>query len=167
MKTESENTLTNVQIDDAEWLETINDLLAFCDDVAAAVSDAIGKPLGEVSLLFCDNEGIRRLNLSYRGKDKPTNVLSFPAGPVPAPPGHGVFLGDIAIARETVVEEAVEQGKPVRDHTAHMIVHGLLHLLGYDHETPEEAEAMEGLELTILGALGIENPYLLRTTEPV
>lgn len=164
MKTGPES--ANVQVGDPEWHTAIGDLPALCNEIFRAVSAVTEAPIGEVGLLFCNDDAIRRLNATYRGKDKPTNVLSFPAGPGPAQPGQPTFLGDIAVARETVLAEASEQKKTVRDHTAHMIVHGLLHLLGHDHEEPREADVMENLERRILESLRIENPYLLRVAEP-
>jgi len=129
--------------------------------VQAAAQEADGAlPEGaEVSILFTDDAHIRTLNAEWRGKDKPTNVLSFPAGP--AFPG-GVqppILGDIVLARETILREADEQAKPFEDHLCHLIVHGFLHLLGYDHETDDEAEAMEAMERQILEGLAIADPY--------
>ena len=107
----------------------------------------------EVSLLLCDDSRIRALNRDFRGLDKPTNVLSFPA-----PGGQGI-LGDIAVAYETVAREAEEENKPFRDHYAHMIVHGLLHLMGHDHEDDAEAEEMETIERAALRRMGIADPY--------
>jgi len=113
----------------------------------------------ELSLVFTDDGNIRRLNAEWRGKDKPTNVLSFPAFPVrlgdPLPP----MLGDIVLAFETVEREAGDEGKPFRAHLAHLIVHGFLHLLGYDHEREQDAEEMEGAERRILARLAIPDPY--------
>lgn len=110
----------------------------------------------ELSVVFTDDASIQILNAEWRGKDKPTNVLSFPvkAGAQPGP-----MLGDIIIARETVEREAREEGKPLENHLAHLVVHGFLHLLGYDHETDAEAEVMEGREREILHALAIPDPY--------
>jgi probable rRNA maturation factor len=110
----------------------------------------------EVSLLFCDDARIQELNRNFRGQDKPTNVLSFPS-----PDSHETahFIGDIAVAYETVAREAQEQGKTLKQHCRHMIVHGFLHLLGYDHEEEAEAEAMEAMEIHILRRLGVDNPY--------
>ncbi len=110
----------------------------------------------EVSLLFCDDARIQELNRDFRGQDKPTNVLSFPS---PDPLETARFIGDIAVAYETVAREAQEQGKTLKQHCGHMIVHGFLHLLGYDHEEEAEAEAMEAMETRILRRLGVDNPY--------
>jgi len=113
----------------------------------------------ELSLLFTDDAHIRVLNRDWRGKDKPTNVLSFPAFQIapgdPVPP----MLGDIALAFETVRDEARLEDKPFDHHLSHLIVHGLLHLLGHDHEDEEEAEAMEALERAVLARLAIPDPY--------
>ena len=105
----------------------------------------------EVSILLTDDGAIRLLNKQYRGKDKATNVLSFPMG--------GEVLGDIVIAFETMMAEAVAMNVPAQDHFTHLLVHGVLHLLGHDHEAEEQAETMENLEISILSSLGVENPY--------
>jgi probable rRNA maturation factor len=120
----------------------------------------LGKDPRGVTILFTSDADMRVLNKDWRGKDKPTNVLSFPATPMPIPPGEIQHLGDIALAFETVSAEAKEQQKPFENHVAHLIVHGLLHLLGLDHETDDEAEAMEARERDILDSLGIPDPYL-------
>ena len=112
----------------------------------------------EVSLLLCDDARIREINRDWRGLDKPTNVLSFPAAPR-AMLAKSAAVGDIAIAYETVAREAVDEAKSFRDHYMHMVLHGFLHLLGYDHETDAEAEEMEGLEISILAGLGVADPY--------
>jgi probable rRNA maturation factor len=112
----------------------------------------------EVSVLLCDDARIREINHEWRGLDKPTNVLSFPAAPKDAL-ARSPLVGDIAVAFETVCREAADEGKSLGDHYAHMITHGFLHLVGYDHETDEEAEQMEALEIRILGELGIPDPY--------
>ena len=113
----------------------------------------------ELSLLFTDDAHIRVLNRDWRGKDKPTNVLSFPAFPIA--PGDAVppMLGDIALAFETVAAEAALEQKPFDHHLTHLIVHGLFHLLGHDHEDDAEAEAMEALERAALARLAIPDPY--------
>lgn len=112
---------------------------------------------GDVSLLLGDDAAIADLNERFRGKQGPTNVLSFP--PPSSNRGPSGFLGDIALAAETIVQEADFQGKRFEHHAAHLAVHGFLHLLGYDHHEPAEAEAMEARERVILASLGIEDPY--------
>ena len=112
----------------------------------------------EVSLLLCDDARIREINRAWRGLDKPTNVLSFPAAPR-AMLAKSPAVGDIAIAHETVAREALEEGKTFQDHYMHMVVHGFLHLLGSDHETDAEAEEMEALEVSVLQQLGVADPY--------
>jgi probable rRNA maturation factor len=129
--------------------------------IAAAMAETgAAAPEGtELSVVFSDDTHIRELNAQWRGKDKPTNVLSFPAFPpkigAPLPP----LLGDIVLAAETVAREAALEGKPVRHHITHLLVHGFLHLLGYDHETSEEAEEMETVERRTLARLAIPDPY--------
>ena len=114
----------------------------------------------ELSVLLCDDETIARLNTHWRGKEKPTNVLSFPApSQQGAAPNESIPLGDIAIAYETLVREAEENGKTASDHLSHLVVHGFLHLLGYDHHMDDEAERMERLERDILARIGIADPY--------
>jgi len=116
------------------------------------------QPESEVTIRLVDEAESNVLNLTYRGKDKPTNVLSFP---FEAPPGIELpLLGDLIICRQVVEQEAAEQGKTVEAHWAHMVVHGTLHLLGYDHIEDEEAEEMEALETEIMLALGYPDPYI-------
>lgn len=129
--------------------------------VGAALDElALGGGPSELSLVFTDDERIRTLNAGWRGKDKPTNVLSFPAFP-PEKGGARLppMLGDIVLAFETVAREAALEEKPFDHHLSHLLVHGLLHLLGYDHETEAEAEAMEALERRVLARLAIGDPY--------
>jgi len=115
-----------------------------------------------------DDAAVKKLNAAYRAKDKPTNVLSFPA--LPQPPSRGAdtpFIGDIVLAEETVRREARELTIPVTHHIQHLVVHGLLHLLGYDHETDGDASIMETIETETLASLGIADPYSLNeTSEP-
>ena len=120
----------------------------------AAAAQKLGKS-GSVSLLLGDDASIADLNRQFRNKAGPTNVLSFP----PAPGAEPGFLGDIALAAETIVEQAQFQGKRFEHHAAHLVVHGFLHLIGYDHENPADAEVMEAREREILISLGIEDPY--------
>jgi probable rRNA maturation factor len=122
------------------------------------VSKALqGRGPAELAIRIVDREESRRLNRQYRGQDAPTNVLSFPADP----PGEiGLnLLGDILICAPLVAGEALAQGKPAQAHWAHLTIHGVLHLLGYDHEQAAAAEVMEGLEIALLESLGIPNPY--------
>lgn len=113
----------------------------------------------ELSLVFTDDANIRTINAKWRHIDKATNVLSFPAFPMQPGQRPGPILGDIVIARETVQREAQEENKSFDDHLSHLIVHGLLHLTGYDHQNDDEAEQMESLERKILASLGISDPY--------
>jgi probable rRNA maturation factor len=117
----------------------------------------------EIAIILTTDAKLQSLNLQFRGLDKPTNVLSFPALNVDSPSlmkGQSLFLGDIAIAAETVMREANEQNKIVSDHLSHMIIHGTLHLLGYDHEDEKEAQKMEILERKILAEQNIADPYV-------
>jgi probable rRNA maturation factor len=133
------------------------------EKAAAHLASREGQPFPphpvEVSLVFTDDASIREINREWRSQDKPTNVLSFPAYPLEPGGKPGPMLGDIVIARETVEREAAELGKPFDEHLTHLMVHGFLHLFGYDHMTSEEAEKMEGLETRILGELGLSDPY--------
>jgi probable rRNA maturation factor len=113
----------------------------------------------EISLVFTNDADIRAINAEWRSQDKPTNVLSFPAFPLQPGGKPGPMLGDIILAEETLRREALDLGKPFDDHLTHLLVHGFLHLFGYDHLNDREAEVMEGLEIRILAELGLENPY--------
>lgn len=113
--------------------------------------------LSEAVIALSDDASVRNLNVTYRNKDKPTNVLSFPSGA--APRGGVITLGDVVLAAETIAGEAAAQGIEPTQHLQHLVVHGLLHLLGFDHETDEEANEMEEIEADVLAALGIPNPY--------
>ena len=140
-------------IEDDGWndiLPLAEALAAECRNAAAAAEPALAR---EIALLLCDDAAMRALNARFRGKDQPTNVLSFPSGEETG------FLGDIALARETCVREAAEKSISLRDHAAHLIIHGMLHLIGYDHETDEDASVMERRECEILASLGIADPY--------
>ncbi|UJF18812.1 rRNA maturation RNase YbeY [Vibrio sp. SS-MA-C1-2] len=123
--------------------------------VEAAVGKAV--PDAELTIRIVDSEESQQLNSEYRGKDKPTNVLSFP---FELPDGVELdLLGDLVICKSVVEQEAKEQNKPLQAHWAHMVVHGSLHLLGYDHIDDEEAEEMESLETEIMQQLGFTDPY--------
>jgi len=144
---------------DARWSS-----LAGADDlvrrgVEAAFAAVEGAPdAAEVSVLLTDDTAIRDLNRNWRGKDRPTNVLSFPA---PVPPGAAGprHLGDIVLSFDTIRREAEDEGKTLRDHVLHLVVHGTLHLLGYDHEDETQAEVMENLEIQALARLDVRDPY--------
>ena len=145
-------------VEDPSWT-ALGDLQPLVERaVAAALAEggARGAEAAELSCLFCDDETIRGLNRQWRGLDKPTNVLSFPA----AGPGSDHLLGDLALAFGTASREAAEESKPLADHVAHLVVHGTLHLLGHDHEVRAEAEAMEALEIRALRRLGVPDPYV-------
>jgi len=139
----------------------------------AVLADLGLTPQGfEIVVMGCDDARIAALNGSFRDKDKPTNVLSWPSDergsdvpgqppalPEPGSPDDPEPLGDIAIAVETCLREAAEQGKPVADHVTHLLVHAILHLLGYDHIDDSDAALMEGVETRILAGMGIADPY--------
>lgn len=135
----------------------------FSDSIYGAIAAAFencGKRLAgntEVSLLLCDDETIRSINKKWRGIDKATNVLSFPS---PGKLDQKPMLGDIAIAFETTRAEALAEGKTINAHFSHLLVHGFLHLVGFDHETETEADEMEAMERLILSKLGVADPYL-------
>ncbi|EBX4816694.1 rRNA maturation RNase YbeY [Salmonella enterica subsp. enterica serovar Newport] len=161
-KAASESIAIDVSAEAGGWDDEAA-LAALCRQAADATFEELGRqpPAGgsELSVVFTDDAAIRRLNAHWRDKDKATNVLSFPAFPPnklgPVPP----MLGDIILAWETVKREAEDEGKPLRNHMIHLVVHGLLHLLGYDHETDAEADEMEDLERRILARLAISDPY--------
>jgi probable rRNA maturation factor len=122
-----------------------------------------GVARGTVSVRIDNDEGVQHLNKVWRGIDKPTNVLSFPAPDTQASPDN--VIGDIAISYETAAREAVAERKPLRDHIAHLAVHGFLHLVGYDHESDDDADEMERLERTILARVDVPDPYVAREAE--
>ena len=119
----------------------------------------------ELTLVFADDALVRALNRDFRGRDEPTNVLSFSArdGRAPAP-GAPLLLGDVVLAYETAAAEAAASGRPLADHVAHLVVHGVLHLLGHDHARAADAKRMEALEVRILAGLGVADPYRAGST---
>jgi probable rRNA maturation factor len=141
--------LVEVTIASQAWREAIPEAEALVRAAARAVDGE-----GEAAVLLTDDAQVQALNTRFRGKDSATNVLSFPAGPNPI--GH---LGDVALAFGVCESEARDQGKPLPDHLRHLVVHGLLHLLGYDHEDEAEGDLMEALERSILGEMGVPDPY--------
>lgn len=132
--------------------------------VAAALAGRVRQAEAEVAIRLVDEAEGRSFNRQYRGKDYPTNVLSFPAEhPEGLPKGMKLpLLGDLVVCAPVVEREAREQKKPLRDHYAHLTVHGVLHLLGWDHEDERDAQAMEQLEREVLETLGVADPYVER-----
>ncbi|AEQ53391.1 rRNA maturation RNase YbeY [Pelagibacterium halotolerans] len=146
-----------INIENGDWPETLAPLAERVLTAALENSGfAIDGPC-EISVLLTDDASQQALNREWRDKDKPTNVLSFPA--LDADDAIEGLLGDISLAYETLVAEADELEKPFEHHFAHLLVHGMLHVLGYDHETENEALAMEARETDIMGLLGYPDPY--------
>ncbi len=154
----------DVQVDGGDW-ETVPDLEGMVGAALGAAGAACGlalMPGASVSVLLTDDARMREINRDWRHLDKPTNVLSFAALPpdrLAREAARAPFLGDIALAYETVRREAADEGKPFRDHATHLLVHGFLHLVGFDHETEAEAASMEALETRVLAGMGIPDPY--------
>lgn len=158
----------DVNIDNADWKKNFPKL----DDLLVTISNKVFDTLGlikrhdnvEFSVMFTDNDSIQKLNLEYRGKDYPTNSLSFPVQDKSIKNirdynfSHGV-LGDLVFSYQKILDEAKQQKKNVVDHFSHLLIHGLLHLLGYDHNTEDEAMEMEGIEVNILSFFKIKSPY--------
>jgi probable rRNA maturation factor len=149
----------DVSLRHAAWAKRIRLPRAFARKIAAAVGAELpdAPRVAEVAVILAGDGLVRRLNRTYRHSDRSTNVLSFP--PPSLPQGGEAVLGDIVLAYQTVSREAAEQGKAFAAHAAHLIVHGLLHLLGYDHQRTAAAELMEALEIRILARLGVPDPY--------
>lgn len=145
-----------VVLEDPAWLEALPDAPSLATHALQIAANA-ERASGEVCVLLTSSEAMRALNARWRGADYPTNVLSFPAAEA-----AGAGLGDIALGLGVLREEAQAQGKSLRDHFLHLLVHGLLHLLGYDHETDGQAQIMEGRERAILAGLAVPDPYLER-----
>ncbi|MEX0921499.1 MAG: rRNA maturation RNase YbeY [Rhodovibrionaceae bacterium] len=146
----------------AAWAASLPEAEALARRAAAAALAAGGVDLprgGELSLALSDDAELQILNKAYRGKDGPTNVLSFPGDPLPETAGQPYLLGDVVLALGVCAREAAAQGKTLADHLTHLVVHGVLHLLGQDHESDAEAARMEALEVRILAGLGIADPY--------
>ena len=131
-----------------------------------AAAKAVSTPRAELAIVLTDDSTIRALNRDWRGKNAPTNVLSFPAADPGKARAASPYIGDIVIAYQTVAREAVADGKPFNHHLAHLAVHGFLHLLGHDHDTDRDADKMERLERKILKRLAIPNPYAPRDAQP-
>jgi probable rRNA maturation factor len=157
-----------VRVDAARWRRAVPGvsrvamLAAKAAVAAAGKKGPYGKVGGEIVVVLADDATVRRLNRDYRGEDKPTNVLSFPLAGGPAAGDEAAPLGDVVLALETVLAEAKARGKRARDHTSHLVVHGVLHILGFDHQKDAPARRMEALETRILAGLGIADPYRAR-----
>lgn len=152
-----------ISVDSERWSAVKNAETLVAAAVDAVLAEVPGDDPGnaELSVALVSDDAIRTLNRDYRGKDKATNVLSFPGGES-ADPAVPRLLGDVILAFETVAGEAEIQGKPVEHHFSHLVVHGFLHLLGYDHESAKEADTMEAIEVRALARLDIADPYLDR-----
>lgn len=153
-----------VTLGDEGWTAALPDAAELCRRVAAVALGVASLPAErlELSILLADDATVRDLNRRYRGLDRPTNVLSFAAldDATPDLPDEGpILLGDVVLARQTVVAEADRDGKTLPQHLSHLVIHGVLHLLGYDHDDDGQAGEMEGLETALLAALGIPDPY--------
>ncbi len=135
-------------VDDPRWTDALGDPQSFAERCFAAAAAMEPRIAPGAALLLADDSALHSLNAQYRGKDKPTNVLAFPGAP-----------GDIAMAYETCAAEAGDESARFRDHAAHLIIHGLLHLAGHDHQTDDEADLMERLETRILASLGVADPH--------
>lgn len=146
--------MIDVEIEDGAWTAALPEAEMLARGAALAALDAEGAAHEGVTILLADDEAVRELNARFRQKDTPTNVLSFPA-----PRNPEFHLGDIALAYGVCAREAAEQGKPLAHHLQHLVAHGVLHLLGYDHIGDDEAEAMESLERAVLAGLGVPDPY--------
>ena len=148
--------MIEVEIESPDWTAALEDAEALARRAAEAALVGAGRQ-GDVVVLLTDDEAIAALNQGFRGKPGPTNVLSFPA-----PESARPHLGDVAVAHGVTAREAAEQGKPLADHLLHLVAHGVLHLVGYDHESEAEAESMEALERRVLAGLGAPDPYAPR-----
>lgn len=143
--------MIEIEVEADDWTAALPEVEAVVERAATA---ALGRIEGDVVVLLTDNAAVRDLNARFRDKDKPTNVLSFPAPESAAP-----HLGDIVLAYGVCADEAVAQKKTLADHLSHLVVHGVLHLLGRDHEDDAEAEEMEAEEREILAGIGVADPY--------
>jgi probable rRNA maturation factor len=145
----------------ASWRRVVPAVAARVREAAEAALAGARSGRGIVTVRLSGDRAVRRLNHMFRGIDRPTNVLSFPADASPVPRGAPVLLGDVVVAYRTVAREAAAQGKPFADHLMHLVVHGVLHLLGYDHDRSAAARRMETLEIRILASFGIADPYVV------
>ena len=152
----SQDISVDIRVADSRW-EALGDLDAFAARVLAHAAGHM-KTGGELSVLLTDDAEMHALNKQWRGLDKPTDVLSFPSDD-PEIPGQPQYLGDIAIGYDTALRDAETMKRPFEGHISHLLIHGFLHLLGYDHIEPDDAKVMEPLEAEILAGLGWPDPY--------
>ena len=162
LKPQASSLKPTIHLHDDRWKKALRPYCKTVEGVVSVIPAKAGAPLRmdarlrghdmEIAIVLANDEEIRELNKQFRGKNKPTNVLSFPNEEEP--------LGDVILSYDTIEREAEEQGKTFRDHAAHLIVHGVLHLLGFDHENARDAKKMEAIEVKLLSELGISNPYL-------
>jgi probable rRNA maturation factor len=146
----------DARIADPRWRKAVRGLPRLTERALGAAANRMGRG-GEVAVLFTDDAEMHRLNRQWRGKDKATDVLSFPASDEIS--SENRYLGDIALSLETASADAEKLGRKMPGHISHLLVHGFLHLLGYDHETAGDAHVMESLEIEILAGLGLPDPY--------
>ena len=160
---EEEAPLVELALEEPGWTEALPDLEALASAAVRLALEAAGLDPADwsVAVLACSDTRIAGLNAAFRERAQPTNVLSWPAfaPPLPPAPAPRTHLGDIAIALGTVSREAHSAGIPLKDHATHLILHGCLHLIGYDHDTDSAADMMEGLERRALARIGIPDPY--------
>jgi probable rRNA maturation factor len=153
--------MIELQVEDPAWAGALPDVEAVVRRAAAAVLGEAAAPDVDplATVLLEGDEAVQVLNARFRNRDTPTNVLSFPATTVPGAPDDDLYLGDIILAFGVCSREADEQGKALAHHLSHLVIHGLLHLQGHDHQADDEAEAMEARERMLLASLGIDDPY--------
>ena len=169
----------DVIVDVPAWLDALPTAEAICRRSAAAAFHAAGAAVpeaeaeaeAEASVVLSNDACIKTLNAAWRGKDEATNVLAFPAADVPQARAAGplqppLIIGDVIIALETAAAEARVEGKDLGDHLSHLVVHGMLHLLGYNHQTGDEADEMESLEVAVLASVGVADPYAAVSINP-
>jgi len=149
--------MIEIEIESDDWIAALPEAEAVATRAATA---ALGGVSGGLVVLLTDDAAVRDLNARFRDKDRPTNVLSFPAADMPLP-GQAPHLGDIVLAFGVCRDEAAAQGKTLASHLTHLVVHGVLHVLGRDHEAEAEAEAMEAEERVLLASLAVADPYIL------
>lgn len=159
-----DSAIIEVTVERSEWKLHVTEIEQFATRIVRGTldrSDEVPPGQLEVSVVFSDDATIRDLNARFRGKDTPTNVLSFPGYDAEAPFVGSVLLGDIVLAMETIEREAADQNKAFQDHLAHLLIHGTLHLLGLDHQDDDQADHMERTETRIMTHLGFGDPYAI------